>query len=276
LQTDLIGDGWQVIRHDVSSNDTPASVRSLIISDYNADPANVSAVFLFGHVPILQSGFMDYDTHGARPMPTDCYYGDVNGDWSSSPSYLPSDVELMVGRVDLADMPGNAVPGTWPSETELLRNYLNKDHNWRFKQINVPRRALMADRFGDYDGEARAATGFRNFTPFVGHGITTNIAGGGKTIRADISDGAPATNRWISMISSNAFLWTYGCGGGQDMSISELGLHGQYFDVWSTDIYAQDAHAVFWMLEGSWFGNCDNTDNIMRSVLTTQTMNITY
>ncbi len=37
LQSDLIGDGWQVIRHDVSSNDTPASVRSLIISDYNAD-----------------------------------------------------------------------------------------------------------------------------------------------------------------------------------------------------------------------------------------------
>jgi len=52
LQSDLTGDGWQVIRHDVSSNDTPASVRSLIIADYNADPANVNAAFLFGHVPI--------------------------------------------------------------------------------------------------------------------------------------------------------------------------------------------------------------------------------
>src|SRR2546430_5189244 len=26
------------------------------------------SVFLFGHVPILQSGFMNYDGHGARPM----------------------------------------------------------------------------------------------------------------------------------------------------------------------------------------------------------------
>jgi len=272
LQIDLIGDGWNVIRHDVSSNDTPASVRSLITADYNA-VANVSAVFLFGHVPILQSGFIDYDTHGARPMPTDCYYGDVNGNWSSSPSYLPSDVELMVGRVDLANMPGNAAPGTWPSETELLRNYLNKDHNWRFKQITVQRRALMADRFGDYTGEARAATGYRNFTPFVGHG-NTPPGGIGGIVQADISDTAPATNRWISLISSNTYLWTYGCGGGQDTSISELGLHGEYNDVWTTDIYSQDAHAVFFMLEGSWFGNWDHADNIMRSTLATPTMGL--
>src|SRR5205807_2135452 len=71
LQSDLTGDGWQVIRHDVSSDDTPASVRSLIINDFNADPANVQAVFLLGHVPILRSGVLDYDAHGARPMPAD-------------------------------------------------------------------------------------------------------------------------------------------------------------------------------------------------------------
>jgi hypothetical protein len=147
----------------------------------------------------------------------------------------------------------------------LLRNYLNKDHNWRFKLITAQRRALMADRFGDYDGEARAATGYRNFTPFVGHG---NI------IQADISDTAPADQRWISLIASGTYLWTYGCGGGQDTSISALGLHGQYFDVWSTDIYSQNAKAVFFMLEGSWFGNWDHVDNIMRSTLATPTMGL--
>src|ERR1044071_9210135 len=42
LQLDLTGDGWQVIRHDVSINDTPAYVRSLIVSDYNSDSANVN------------------------------------------------------------------------------------------------------------------------------------------------------------------------------------------------------------------------------------------
>src|SRR5207253_9321429 len=44
-------------------------------------------------VPILQSGFINYDGHGPRPMPADGYYGDMNGDWSTSPSTFPSTVE---------------------------------------------------------------------------------------------------------------------------------------------------------------------------------------
>jgi hypothetical protein len=32
LQSDIIGDGWQVIRHDVSSNNTPSSERSSCLS----------------------------------------------------------------------------------------------------------------------------------------------------------------------------------------------------------------------------------------------------
>ena len=56
-------------------------MRALIIADYNGDPANVNSVFLFGHVPVLQSGFIDYDTHGARPMPADPYYGDGGLRW---------------------------------------------------------------------------------------------------------------------------------------------------------------------------------------------------
>src|SRR5438105_2307741 len=116
LQTDLIGDGWQVIRHDISSSDSPASVRNLIINDYYSDPPNVKAVFLFGHAPTLQSGNLNYDGHQARPMPADAFYGDVDGDWSANPDYLPSDVELMVGRVDMFNMPGIGAPIPWPSE----------------------------------------------------------------------------------------------------------------------------------------------------------------
>lgn len=267
LQSDLVGDGWQVIRHDVSSNDTPAHARSLVINDYTSDPANVNAVFLFGHVPILQSGFINYDGHGPRPMPADGYYGDMNGDWSSSPNTFPADIKLMVGRVDFANMPGNGAPTPWPNETELLRNYLNKEHRWRFKQITAERRALIADRFETMNGETRASTGYRNLVPFVGIG---------HRFQADVSDSASPGDRWISMLTSGGtWLWTYGNGGGQDTSISTLGLHGQYFDVWSTDIVAQDPKAVFFMLEGSHFGNWDTTDNIMRSVLATPTMGLT-
>jgi len=265
LESDLIGDGWQVIRHDVSANDTPAHCRSLVIADYNANPGTVNGVFLFGHVPILQSGMVNYDGHGARPMPADGYYADMDGNWSGSPSFLPSDLELMIGRVDLADMPGAGAPTPWPNETELLRNYLNKDHAWRFKQFQVPRRALIGDRFGTFEGETRATSGYRNFEPFVGPG---NIE------LADTSDAATPDQRWISLLTTHSYLWTYGNGGGQDTSISELGLHGQYNDVWSTDMRVNDPHAVFFMLEGSHFGNWDHTDDVLRAVLATPTMGL--
>ena len=56
--------------------------------------------------------------------------------------------------------------------------------------------------------------------------------------------------------------------------MSAMGSHGQYFDVWTTDVVAQDAKAVFFMLEGSWMGNWDHTDNFLRSVLAIPTMGL--
>jgi hypothetical protein len=273
LQTDLIGDGWQVISHGVSSSDSPAYVKSLVVADYNADPANVTAVFLFGHVPILQSGNLNYDGHGTRPMPVDAYYGDVDGDWSALPDYLPSDVELEVGRVDFFNMPGAGASIPFPNETELLRNYLNKDHNWRVRAISVRRLALMADRFGNSDnGEPKAASGYRNFAPFVG--LETSDPLQGNVIQADVSDVAYATNRWICMLTNGTYLWTYACSGGFDTGISSLGLHGDYSDVWTTDVVNGDAKAVFYMLEGSHFGNWDVADNIERAALATPSMGL--
>jgi len=273
LQTDLIGDGWQVISHGVSSSDTPATVKSLIVADYNADSANVRTVFLLGHVPILQSGNLNYDGHGARPMPTDAYYGDMDGDWSSLPDYLPSDVELEVGRVDFSNLPGVGAAIPFPNETEMLRNYLNKDHNWRMHSISVRRLALMADRFGNSDNnEPKAASAYGNFAAFVG--LETGNATQGNTIQADVSDIAAPANRWISMLTNNTYLWTYACGGGFDTGISSLGPHGEYNAVWTTDIVNQDPKAVFYMLEGSHFGNWDVADNIERAVLATPTMGL--
>jgi len=179
LQSDLVGDGWSVIRQNVSSNDTPQSVRQGITNYYWANPTNVDAVFLFGHVPILESGYLNYDGHYTRAMPADTYYGEMNGDWptplneTNGPSYLPSDVALMVGRVDMFNMPGVGAAIPFPSEEELLRNYLDKDHNWREHLISVNRKALMGDRRGSDDGAlAMAASGYRIFEPCVGPGNT--------------------------------------------------------------------------------------------------------
>jgi transcriptional regulator CtsR len=295
LKQDLVGDGWTVIRRDVARTDTPASVKSNIVSDYNADPANVKALFLFGHVPIFRCGNLNVDGHQARPLPSDAYYGDVNFTWGN-PDYIPSDIELQVGRVDLWDLgciqpdpssPGcntvppcdNTSPGfSTPAELDLLRNYLNKDHNFRHKKgafANVPRRALIGDRFGIRTGEAFAASGYRNFAPFFGW---TNV------LDANTDDNAPAAERWISLLDAGVYLWTYGCGGGDWDKISGLGLQGQYFDVWSSDIRGQDAQAVFSMLFGSWFVEWDRRGpsgwqcykgNPMRTMLATPTYGLT-
>jgi len=272
LQTDLKGDGWSVIRHDVFSNDSPSSVKALILNDYNADPELIQAVFLFGHVPVVMSGTLNYDSHGARPMPSDGFYGDMTGDWkldddpTNRPSYFPATINLMVGRVDFFDMPGLQAPQTWPNETELLRQYLVKDHAWRDKLVAAPRRALMANRVGDFDGQAYAANGYRNFEPFVGPG---NI------VEADVSDAAPPEQRWISLATNNAWLWSYGCVAGQDDIISELGTHDIYNDLWSSDIVGQDAKVVFSMFFGSHFGDWTRTDNLMRSALATPSFGLT-
>jgi hypothetical protein len=269
LQSDLTGDGWFVIRHDVSSNDSPASVKSLITADYHSDPANVNTVFLFGRVPILESGTLNYDGHEVRAMPADAYYADMDGVWDTNVNYLPSDVELMAGRVDLCDMPGVGATVPWPNETELLRNYLNKDHNWRQALMSVPHQALMGDRRGGENGEATAGDGFRNFDPLVGHGVTT-LAG--------VEDDSPDETRWSSILGVTNFLLAYGCGGGDRAAISFLGTNSPvdspYAWIYSTDVVGQDAHAVFVMLFGSWFGNWDSEDNIMRSFLATPTMGL--
>jgi hypothetical protein len=272
LRADLIGDGWSVIRHDISPQDSPASVQALIRSDYFADPQHVGAAFLFGHVPVVMSGDLNYDSHGAHALPADGFYGDMTGNWqldldpTNRPSYFPGEIRLMVGRVDFFDLPGQGSLSPWPNETELSRQYLAKDHAWRHKQITVPRRALMANRVGDYYGQAYAASGYRNFQPLVGPG---NI------VEADVSDAAPPEQRWISLATEGAWLWSYGCGGGQDNSISALGTHDLYDNVWSTDIVDEGAKVVFSMFLGSHFGDWTHTDNIMRSMLATPSVGLT-
>ena len=135
LRKDLIGDGWSVVRRDVSASSSSPDVKSQIRAEYNADPANMRAVFLIGHVPVPYSGLINPDMHlnhlGA--WPADSYYGDMDGNWTDNSVYktdaefswndnvpgdgkfdqstIPSAVELEVGRVDFYDLPTFAPRG---------------------------------------------------------------------------------------------------------------------------------------------------------------------
>lgn len=81
LQDDLVGDGWTIVRHDVSRTDSVVSVKNTIKADWNADQTNVKAVFLFGHVPVPYSGYIAPDGHEEHrgAWPADVYYADMTG-----------------------------------------------------------------------------------------------------------------------------------------------------------------------------------------------------
>src|SRR6185436_19066593 len=40
LMLDLKGDGWNVIRHDVSRTDSVTVIKNLVVQDYSSDPVN--------------------------------------------------------------------------------------------------------------------------------------------------------------------------------------------------------------------------------------------
>jgi hypothetical protein len=282
LEQDLQGDGWSVLRLVVGRNDSVLKVKSLIRAEYRADPRNVKCVFLFGHVPVPYSGNIVPDGHAPDHQgawPCDGYYGDMDGVWTDisvnitcasdirnrntpgdgkfDQSSFPADLKLMVGRVDLANMPGrlsSGGPSTFPSELALLRNYLRKDHEFRTRQFELPQRAIIGDYFGTRDGEAFAASGWRNFAAFF---TATNITA------------LPRERTWIECLSTNEYLWAYGCGAGTYTSIGGLGTADGYNDGLSTDLVKADVKAVFTLLFGSWLGDWDSEDDLQRSILAT-------
>jgi hypothetical protein len=80
------------------------------------------------------------------------------------------------------------------------------------------------------------------------------------------------------MLGAGSYLWAYGCGGGSPDGCGALGT-GVFGDVpgylSSVEVVAQDPKVVFVMLFGSWFGEWDLPDNLMRSFLAAPTMVLT-
>ena len=260
LKDDLEGDGWKVIRCNVSRTAPVTFVKEIIVDLYNMDPANTRAVFLFGHVPVPYSGNINPDGHPDHKgaWPADVYYAEMNGNWTdatvnttiaSDPrnhnipsdgkfdqSIIPSDAELQIGRVDFANMPAFA-----SSEQQLLKNYLDKDHAYRNKEFTAIHRGVIDDNFGYFGNEAFAASGWKNMGPLVGPG---------NVIEGD----------YFTTMTGNSYLWSYGCGGGTYTSASGIGS--------TTDFANSDLQGVFTMLFGSYFGDWDSQDNFLRAPLT--------
>lgn len=259
LQQDLAGDGWTVLRHDVGRADSVTSVRDLILADYRTDRTKVKALFLLGHVPVPYSGDFAPDEHAEHvsAWPADVYYGidsdawtdskvnDTNGgdvrtrnnpgDGKFDQSYVPGNVVLQIGRVDLANLPAFS-----KSETELLQQYLNRDHAYRLGGLRPDHEGLIGDQFGAFGGEAFAADAWSSFAALLG-------------------PAALKTGGLYPAVINNSFQLAYACGGGSYTNVGNMAYTNQFA--------GQQSRALIVPLFGSFFGDWDSTDNLMRAPL---------
>jgi len=270
LQTDLRADGWAVIRQDVSRTASVASIRSIISGIYNADPTNVKAVYLVGHVPVPYSGNTQPDGHSSHQgaWPADGYYGDVNGTWTDNSvnatggyplnwnvpgdgkfdqSDYPSALELQVGRVDLSDMPSFA-----QSETQLLSAYLTKAHDFKVKQWAPQSRGIVFDNL-QWVSNPLASSAYRSIAALVGH--------------QNITDCYPYGATFTTYINNQSYLWTYTSGGGMQSVYNNVLTFDGANNIATTNDYATTTNmgGVFNMSFGSYFGDWDNRNNFLRA-----------
>ncbi len=259
LTNDIEGDGWTVLRFAVSRNAHVDSVKNAITLLYNKDQQNTKAVFLLGHIPVPYSGNLNPDGHPDHlgAWPADVFYGDMDGVWTDvsvnstsaassrhhnipgdgkfDQSLVPGDIELEVGRVDFYNLPAFPL-----SEQQLLKNYLDKDHEYRKKIVVPVKQAVIDDNFGYFGGEAFAASAYKNFSPLVG---TSSVA---------VAD-------YLTSMNGTSYQWSYGCGGGSYTSAGGIGN--------TATLTTTNLQGVFTMLFGSYFGDWDSQNNFLRAPL---------
>lgn len=296
LASDLTGEGWKVIRHDVprassTIGDTAnvAYVKGLIANDYQADPTNVKQVMLIGHVPVPYSWAGGPDGHSDHigEYPADEYYGDMNGVWSDTQTLLDpqatyvkydwqSDIpgdgkfdqydlagarapELAVGRVDLSNMTLQSFGTSFTtSEPDLMHQYFQRDHDFRTGVLQVATRGFVDPNFGNYTSSA-GAIGFRNLGALVG---ASNVTVGAQS--------------WFNPASSSqGYLWGAGEGFGyftRAISANNSNNIGDTQDFLLGRDSGDPAHplvsnVVFTTLYGSYFGDWNTMDNFLRAPL---------
>lgn len=266
LVDDLTGDGWRVVTETANRNDEVEAVKSLIVNAYQENE-DLNALYILGHIPVPYSGNIYPDGHSENhwgAWATDTYYGDIDGVWTDETvenlsaqltinhnvpgdgkfdqSAIPTQMELMVGRVDLFDMPafGN-------DDVELTRRYLEKAHLWRTGQREVVRRGLVDDNLNIVLASP-AASGWRNFAPMF------------------TADSVQALD-YFSTMRDESYLFSYGCGGGTHQSADGIGT--------TSDFASDTLKNIFTMLLGSQFGDWDNTNNFLRAPLASPSWTLT-
>lgn len=268
LLNDLKGESWEVAVQPLSRKMTPPQVKDLIKAANESSKIGLTTLYLIGHIPVPYSGY--FSSHGewyppdghvegsgnhTGAWPADMYYADLDGVWTDATvtyvesasernnnrpgdgkfdqTRLVSDIDLEIGRVDFYDMPAFA-----DDEITLLKNYLNRAHQWRTGQLESLDRGLVDDNFS---GHIISNTGYKAVNALVG------------------ADSLFDDRDYMTELRAGQYVLSFGTGAGSYTSCSGIGT--------TADFAAQNINAIFTGIAGSFFGDWDSKNNILRGAL---------
>jgi hypothetical protein len=271
LRSDLTAEGWTSTVIAVNANDTVVSVKAAITAAYRAD-ANLKALYLIGQVAYPYSGNQNPDGHGDHlgAWPCDGFYGDIDypaslwtdrtnfsapsvaarlrnwpGDGKYDDLYFQSTLELQVGRVDLSRM--TVFPAPFQSEVNLTARYLLKSHEFRIAQRTYKRQSLLRVNFDNYQSGKGPV---RFLRPFFGDFAVLGA------------------DQLLQKLQNESSLISAGDGPGSYSSVGGIGS--------SANFATTNPRAAVLPLFGSYFGDTDSANNLLRAAIATEHVLLTW
>lgn len=263
LEQDLKNELWTVIKRSAPratafNSEAVATTKEIIFSIIEKNPNEQYSILLLGRIPVPYSGLMAPDGHSPDHVgawPADVYYADFDGEWSDESinssgasrvenknvpgdgkfdkSQNDADIKYPVGRIDFYNLTSFA-----ETELQLLKRYLDKNHAFRSGAIKPVYEATVDDNFGAY-GEGFSGSAYRGFGGLVG------------------KDNFVANREFLD--STITTMFSYACGAGSYSSCSGVGGIAEFSK--------RPITSIFTMIFGSYFGDWDSKDNVMRSVV---------
>ncbi len=271
---DYIADGFIASFELVSPTAKAPAIKAKIKAWYDKSPATNTYCLLIGKITVPYSGLQVPNTFNLNPdahtehggaWPTDCYYADMDGDWTddytmvsgvartenqNNPNdgkfdqhFIPSDLDIQIGRVDLRNLPSQPL-----TELQLIKQYLRKLHQFKASQIKPRDKAFICDNFGFLGGEMPMRSGWNNASALVG--------------AANIN----ATGNFMDSVKAKSYIFSDLMGGGSYTTCNGIYTSANYKD---------SLLAVFNVQFGSYFGDWDNSDNFLRSCLASKGFTLT-
>ena len=277
---DLSTDGWQPILAYAGRELGPVQVKDIVKSIYQRSPSDTKMLVLVGHIAVPYSGQTPFDGHTSGngdhqgAWAADQFYADLDGNWTDSATvrnfvrpandnlpndgkydndFMPSAIELAVGRIDMFDMPGFAPK----SEVDLLKQYFMKNHAYRMGQWNVPNRALHKNFIGSMGG-------FGKMGLTALDSLFENI----ETGPSWFNDESWAMGYYCAF---SGFTASYGVA----YSTAETEVLVTNNSVLSANYETRPQKMVFNIMFGSFFGDWNVTDNLLRAPLASEGWGLT-